>query len=604
MNLAQFFEHWKIVENPFRGEEARHDTVFARLTWGTGVSGRVGKPANGASQQIPIARTATASAPHAPGSSGIDGYRPVVIGQDLQPKSGETTPAAKSPGGNGRSGLPHITVHSDFEKILGDVRRPSTAIVFGEKGSGKTAIRLQIAERINSQNQDHPHSKVLLVPYDDLNGVLDRFHRRMQGKTPLESFQRFRLVDHIDAILGLVVPRMIDALLVRPATSGRNGANQPPRQSPATSALSQTATETVDALDLGPEPRKAARKMDPVFKRDLLLLQAVYDRPDAADLRSARLRRVLRVSAPGSLVLWTALAWLGWIPAAAVLAWGLMTAGLQLPNQFAITFLILLALWLGVVIKRYGWDTLMMRSLAARIRRQVRVQARTDASYARSLRQIEPVVLDANHLPLTESDEARYAMLDRLRRTLREFGYTGIVVVLDRVDEPTLISGDPERMKAVVWPLMNNKFLQQEGLGFKMLLPIELRHALFKESSAFFQEARLDKQNLIERLSWTGAMLYDLCDARLKACRAPGAEPVSLLDLFADDVTARDLVDALDQMHQPRDAFKFLYACLSEHCSNVTAEQGQWQIPKLVLEGVRKQQSDRVQQLYRGIRPA
>ena len=27
MNISQFFEHWAIAENPFRGEEARHDEV-------------------------------------------------------------------------------------------------------------------------------------------------------------------------------------------------------------------------------------------------------------------------------------------------------------------------------------------------------------------------------------------------------------------------------------------------------------------------------------------------------------------------------------------------------------------------------------------------
>src|SRR5205814_8724591 len=111
------------------------------------------------------------------------------------------------------------------------------------------------------------------------------------------------------------------------------------------------------------------------------------------------------------------------------------------------------------------------------------------------------------HLPMSDSAVARYAMIERLRRTLGAFGYAGILIVVDRVDEPTLISGDPDRMRAVVWPLFNNKFLQQEGIGIKLLLPIELRHALFKESSAFFQEARLDKQSLVERLTWTGAML-------------------------------------------------------------------------------------------------
>src|SRR5690606_17844050 len=197
--------------------------------------------------------------------------------------------------------------------------------------------------------------------------------------------------------------------------------------------------------------------------------------------------------------------------------------------------------------------------------RQVRINNRPDGSYARSLEQLDPVARDPAQLPATDSDQPRYAMVQRLRRVLAPFGYASMIVVIDRVDEPTLVSGDPDRMRAVVWPMLNNKFLQQAGVGFKMLLPVELRHALFKESSHFFQEARLDKQNLIERLNWTGPMLYDLCEARLRACRPPGAEPIGLLDLFAEDVTRQDVVDALDQMHQPRDAFKFLYACMVEH---------------------------------------
>ena len=152
---------------------------------------------------------------------------------------------------------------------------------------------------------------------------------------------------------------------------------------------------------------------------------------------------------------------------------------------------------------------------------------------------------------------------------------------------------------------MRNKFLQQEGLGFKLLLPIELHHELFRESSNFFQEVRLDKQNLVEQLTWTGAMLYDLCNARLNACRAEDAkEPLSLASMFADDVSRQDIVDALDQMHRPRDAFKLVYEVMLSHCSNFSEEQAQWQIPRLVLENVRQQQSDRVQAFHRGFRPA
>jgi hypothetical protein len=159
-------------------------------------------------------------------------------------------------------------------------------------------------------------------------------------------------------------------------------------------------------------------------------------------------------------------------------------------------------------------------------------------------------------------------------------------------------------MRAVVWPMLSNKFLQQEGVGIKLLLPVELRHALFKESGAFFQEARLDKQNMIERLTWTGTMLYDLCDARLRACRPDGAEPITLLDLFAEDVTRQDLIDALDQMHQPRDAFKMLYQCVTEHCSAAPAGDATWRTPRHVLHNVPNHHSHRVHQLYRAIRPA
>jgi hypothetical protein len=550
MNLAQFFEHWRIAENPFKGEEARTDSVFARI----------GLAAPGSSMPSREA----ASVP------------PVVVSEP------GAIPASGSSGS-----IAHAPFHSDFDKILGDLSRPSTSIVFGEKGSGKTAIRLQTADRIAAHNAARGESRILMVAYDDLNGVLDRFHRRVNGKTPLESFQKLRLADHIDAIIGQVVPRIVDTLLTKPSSG------------PAPS----------DAVDLGNEARKRARKLDLDAKRELLLLQAVYDRPDVAEARTARLRSLLRVSLPAPVILWTALAWLGWIPAAAMLVYHMLQPGDHLLwNIYSIAFVSLVGVWLAIVFKRLAVDRWGILRLAHRVRRQIRVQQRSDISYARSLGQLDPVARDPSRLPLGDAgggaDDARYALLERLRRTLSRFGYSGLLIVVDRVDEPTLISGDADRMRAVVWPMLNNKFLQAPGVGVKMLLPIELRHALFKESTVFFQEARLDKQHLVERLSWTGAMLYDLCDARLKACLAPGSETISLVDLFEQDVTRKDLIDALDQMHQPRDAFKFLYACIAEHCSNVTSEQQMFKVPRLTLETVRKQQSERVQQLYRGIRPA
>jgi hypothetical protein len=190
---------------------------------------------------------------------------------------------------------------------------------------------------------------------------------------------------------------------------------------------------------------------------------------------------------------------------------------------------------------------------------------------------------------------------------IARFGYTGVLVLIDRVDEPTLVNGDADKMREMMWPLFNNKFLQQERFGVKMLLPIELRHALFKESSGVLPGGPARQAELHRAADWTGPMLYDLCNARLNACRDAerGRDPINLIDLFAEDVTRQDVVDALDQMHQPRDAFKFLYRCFNEHCSNVTADQERVAHPEArARDSVRRAEADRVQQLHRGITPA
>lgn len=511
MNLQQFFDHWSIAENPFRGEEARQDAVFTRL-------------------------------------SQLDA-----------------------------SGRPRAA-HSDFEKIIGRLEYPSTSIVFGEKGSGKTAIRMQIARRIGEHNKANPDRKVLLVAYDELNTLLDQFHQRYGGGDIQECFNRIRLVDHIDGILMRSVPGVVDAIIGETAT-GRS-------------------------TDLGEHVRRTARALDPTSRKDLLLLQALYDRPDRAHERTGKLRRSLRLPLPLPRLVWGALAYAGWLLPAGVLAAFIWLNGNSASLFWQSLFIGAVVIWLAFLLKRFAWESVAMKRLARRIRRQIRGSTRSDLSYIQSFRQLDPAVLRGSSLPTNDSDDTRYALLAKFRQAIAGFGYHSIIVVIDRVDEPTLINGDASRMRAVVWPMFNNKFLQQDGLGIKMLLPIELRHALFKESSSFFQEARLDKQNLVERLTWSGPTLYDLCEARLAACLAEGAQPIALLDLFAEDVTRQDLVDALEQMHQPRDAFKFLYACLNEHCSNVTSQEQSFRVPRLVLESVRRQQAERVQQLYRGIGPA
>ena len=59
--------------------------------------------------------------------------------------------------------------HPAWDKIYGDPSEPATSVVFGEKGSGKTALRLQIAQHLTDYNADHPERQVFVVQYDDFN---------------------------------------------------------------------------------------------------------------------------------------------------------------------------------------------------------------------------------------------------------------------------------------------------------------------------------------------------------------------------------------------------------------------------------------------------
>ncbi len=473
--------------------------------------------------------------------------------------------------------------HPDFGKIMGAPDRPSTAIVFGEKGSGKTAIRLLISRIIREHNEQHADRRVLVVDYDDLNPVFDRImsRKRQQADAVLKEF---RLEEHQDSILSRGVTKLVDAL------------------------LGQTAPGD-DAAPLPVDATKIVRKLSRQTRADLAVLAALYDQPRSGSVvqRFHQLRSRLR---------------LGWrLPLSAirhaatvltVLGVGLLLAYFVIDSADQPWWLVV-ALGISVALALIAWGYWAFRhyatwSLARKIHKETPSIDRSVGELRQMLGELAPRELLRQPFPLPTRDkgarDARYQLTRRFVDLLAPFGYTSMLVLVDRMDEPTLISGNPDKMRSAVWPMLDNKFLQQERVGVKLLLPIELRHLLNKESAEFFQQARLDKTNTIERLTWSGATLYDLASARLRACRPEEAPPLSLTDLFEEDVTPAMLIDALDQMHQPRDAFKFLYQVIQDHCRMVPEDEAQFRIPRLTLDAARRSQSQRVQELYRGLTPA
>ena len=134
-------------------------------------------------------------------------------------------------------------------------------------------------------------------------------------------------------------------------------------------------------------------------------------------------------------------------------------------------------------------------------------------------------------LPNKDSTDDRYEFLLKLQGILQSLGYRGIIVLVDRVDEPHLINGSAELMKAMLWPMLDNKFLKHPGLGIKLMLPLELTRFIEREERDFYQRARLDKQNMVPSFEWTGEALFDVASARVRACAAEAENP-NLRDLF------------------------------------------------------------------------
>lgn len=465
--------------------------------------------------------------------------------------------------------------HPDFEKIYGSPEQPSTSVVFGEKGSGKTAMRFLIEKRIQSRNHHFPSAKTRMIRYDELNPMLDRLGQSTGSDKPEEVLGKVRLQEHQDAILSLAVTGIMDELL---------GAAEIPGEDLKTM-------------------RKAMRRMPRQKRIDLATLGLLYDQPSTGNPESRwrRMRSLLRVTAwynprtAGYLTLGTLAVGLaglaGWYFGAEAWWWKLAAVGglaLALPCLIA-----------QLRQKFRNWKR------ARHIVREIRVVERMPGLLARELAELPEKELSLQPIPSSGDSDSRYDLTQRLIRILREIGFQNLIVLVDRVDEPVWINGEKKKMQALVWPMFNNKFLQQENIGFKLLLPAELGDLLNRESEDFYRQARMDKQNLINPLEWTGATLYDVATRRLQSCQAATGRRIDKLkDLFEEDVSNADLIAALDQMRQPRDAFKFLYKVIQDHCQNTPNDQPNFKIPKLTLEQARRNQSQRVNNLSRGLSPA
>ncbi len=451
--------------------------------------------------------------------------------------------------------------HPVWDKIYGDPSEPATAIIFGPKGSGKTAMRLQIDRHLASYNREHPTSRINVIRYDDFNPFLDHFQERLSwrsNKKPEKVFDAWRLWDHMDAILCLGTTQMIDRAL------SSNEDSSP-------SLFEESSRIHDDDL----------HKIDRTTARDMLLLACCYDQSTVSTFtgRWDQFRRKLGYS--NWYVQWDL--WLGavWTVLMVVLVVYLFRTD-RIGWQTSA--------WLAPLLSFLGFAPYLLRWFrcqrqAMGVRRHMRVGKREISSLRKVLMRFPPKELASQPLPRFSRTDDRFELLTKLQMATKKLGFAGTIVLVDRVDEPHLTGGKPELMRRFVWPLLDNKLLKHPGLGLKMMLPQELHRDVERESNEFHERARLDKQNVIPAFAWTGESLYDLARARMTACSAEGKSPEPK-DLFDEQIGYARLLATFQSLRVPRHLFRFLYRVLVEHCNKHSDSQPRFTIEPQTFEAV------------------
>ena len=119
--------------------------------------------------------------------------------------------------------------------------------------------------------------------------------------------------------------------------------------------------------------------------------------------------------------------------------------------------------------------------------------------------------------------------------------------------------------------------------ALKFMLPSELNQFIDREDRDFYQRARLDKQNVVPSLDWTGPALYDLANARLAACGDRDPAP-KLTDLLEESIDEQRIYDALQSLRVPRHMFKFLFRAINAHCNRHSGDHPEYRISSEVFE--------------------
>ena len=303
--------------------------------------------------------------------------------------------------------------HPEFEKIIGDLDRPSSSVVFGERGR----VRLRCACRSRTRSRE-PMSKAratrsLVLAYDEFNAVLSNLCDSTGMLDPADSVSSITLSDHLDAVLMLAVSSLVDA-----AMGGK---------SPTTGPFAGI-----------PDIRKKLRGSALAVRRDLQVLQVCYDQAEDGRRRAEKIRKSMQLGSRSHPTTYRTLA-----IACAVVAGGWAVAvGLGAVREGWLAWLPSILLLLGAIISGSWWLRLRFTygRLARRLSKAIRVSDRDQLAFSEVVASMSRARLAEAQWPGVGVEEVRFRMLARLENILRAIDVHGVFVLVDRVDEPVAIT--------------------------------------------------------------------------------------------------------------------------------------------------------------------
>jgi hypothetical protein len=363
-----------------------------------------------------------------------------------------------------------------------------------------------------------------VVPIDRFTDVARGVEERRGGE--------ITVCEAIDLVLHRIVPEVVDEVL-----GVANDGTRPRRPVAYAAAAIESA--------------------GPSACRDLVVLQALYDRADGAPSRTMLLRDRFALSGGvlaeasrswglvllgSSALLGTVLVWFGDRRDAA-----LVRALPSVAPEWAqalpwIGLGLILSAGLGLL-GRWTVAGLFSRSRVRRAMRSIVVTDRDAEDLATCLNEWRPV--DLRRVPKRGAIEPRLELLDRLERIVRLLGWRSIAVVVDGV-------GDDDLSRRAIKALLDERIVQRSGTSVVLAAP-----------PAAVEDLRVPCSRVV--LEWPVPALRRLIQSRLDRCADRPIAAPSLDALFEPAITRAEIDGWLARWSTPRAALDAMHRLVAAH---------------------------------------